>query len=594
MSNPVYRRAVPYPPPAEPSCRQIPGCEPFLRAISEEPLEDLHRLALADWLEDNGDPARAEFIRLQVRLAHLPEHDPQRFDLEERSEDLLAEHRPRWLSHLPKWARGLELTFRRGLPEAVKMSPAAWLRHGKRLAELVPLTRLEIDYTGVSMHLGEVARLVAEIGLTELKCSLWSNDAEIGSFFTEMGGARLRRLVLGGGPDGIDLVSRLLAWPGLGRLTDLEFVDETCRPQALLASPNLARVERLVLRKTRNSAGDWFALAGNIWLTELRSLSLGEMEYAECGLGRALAAAPWSKLENLRLLANHAGPEDLVELLSGHWGSGLRSLDLSVDGDAASQALGQAHLPRLEALTLTARRFGRDQWSNLCASGLASGLASLAITSYEPTEGIAAVLAQTPLTRLSRLSLSGERIGESQVRALLDSGCLKSLRELSLFSAGYRTGMAPALAACSGLSRLRALTLRHVPFEDHDFATLASSRYLGDLSRLNLRHTDLNDDRLAVMLGAPWLSSLRELCLSHNIRITDRGAAALAACPALSRLRLLDLRQTAIHSTGAAALAGSPHLDRLSRLVLPIGRINTKTQDRLRERFGTALVLESF
>ncbi len=77
----------------------------FLADIRANPDDDAVRLVFADWLEDNGDPDRAEFIRLQVRLAQLPEYDPARFEMEERSQDLLAEHQARWLAHLPKWAR---------------------------------------------------------------------------------------------------------------------------------------------------------------------------------------------------------------------------------------------------------------------------------------------------------------------------------------------------------------------------------------------------------------------------------------------------------------------------------------------------------
>lgn len=34
----------------------------LLRAILAEPDEDIHRLAYADWLTDNGDAERGEFI----------------------------------------------------------------------------------------------------------------------------------------------------------------------------------------------------------------------------------------------------------------------------------------------------------------------------------------------------------------------------------------------------------------------------------------------------------------------------------------------------------------------------------------------------
>src|SRR6266536_2591802 len=103
------------------------SADTFLAGIRERPEDDAERLVFADWLEEQDEPDRAEFIRLQVRLAQLSDHDPARFDLEERAQDLLAEHQSRWLSHLPKWARAVELNFRRGLPEEAKMLAAAWL-----------------------------------------------------------------------------------------------------------------------------------------------------------------------------------------------------------------------------------------------------------------------------------------------------------------------------------------------------------------------------------------------------------------------------------------------------------------------------------
>jgi uncharacterized protein (TIGR02996 family) len=43
----------------------------LLRAILTNPEEDMPRLVLADWLEENGCPERAEFVRVQVELARL-------------------------------------------------------------------------------------------------------------------------------------------------------------------------------------------------------------------------------------------------------------------------------------------------------------------------------------------------------------------------------------------------------------------------------------------------------------------------------------------------------------------------------------------
>jgi uncharacterized protein (TIGR02996 family) len=44
----------------------------FIRKICEEPDEDTHRLVFVDWLEEDGEPERAEFIRLGCELATIP------------------------------------------------------------------------------------------------------------------------------------------------------------------------------------------------------------------------------------------------------------------------------------------------------------------------------------------------------------------------------------------------------------------------------------------------------------------------------------------------------------------------------------------
>src|SRR5215212_7800179 len=50
--------AAPYP----------PGWEPFLAAINANLDDDTPRLVFADWLQENGDEPRAEFIRIQCEL----------------------------------------------------------------------------------------------------------------------------------------------------------------------------------------------------------------------------------------------------------------------------------------------------------------------------------------------------------------------------------------------------------------------------------------------------------------------------------------------------------------------------------------------
>ncbi|MBN9120375.1 MAG: TIGR02996 domain-containing protein [Planctomycetes bacterium] len=59
-----------------------PGYEPFLHAICADPEDDTPRLVYADWLDENGAPERAEFIRLQIafdRRRAVPARDRDLF-----------------------------------------------------------------------------------------------------------------------------------------------------------------------------------------------------------------------------------------------------------------------------------------------------------------------------------------------------------------------------------------------------------------------------------------------------------------------------------------------------------------------------------
>src|SRR4051812_21177794 len=88
----------------------------FLDDIGANLDDDAPRLVYADWLEDNGQPHRAEFIRLQCRLARMSDWDPDRLALEMRERDLLCVYGDEWAWALPTWARprGRRPTFRRG------------------------------------------------------------------------------------------------------------------------------------------------------------------------------------------------------------------------------------------------------------------------------------------------------------------------------------------------------------------------------------------------------------------------------------------------------------------------------------------------
>src|SRR5215469_14182128 len=72
----------------------------LLRAAKADPEDDAPRLVLADWLDERGDPARAELVRLQVARDRLAPYDPRRRELEDREDELTGPGIDAWLASL--------------------------------------------------------------------------------------------------------------------------------------------------------------------------------------------------------------------------------------------------------------------------------------------------------------------------------------------------------------------------------------------------------------------------------------------------------------------------------------------------------------
>src|SRR5262249_35686370 len=141
----------------------------FLEAIAEEPHKDDLRLIYADWLEDNGDPDRAEFIRVQIRLAKMDEDDEERPELERRERELLAAHQERWEGMLESHCRGW--TWWRGFLDDVQVSPRQFLKHARRIMRLGPCTRLSLTYSSPE----DVAKLAASPFLKRVRVLTLAN-----------------------------------------------------------------------------------------------------------------------------------------------------------------------------------------------------------------------------------------------------------------------------------------------------------------------------------------------------------------------------------------------------------------------------------
>jgi uncharacterized protein (TIGR02996 family) len=440
------RRAVPGPLPVEPYFRDLPGSAGFLRAVAEEPLEDAHRLAFADWLDEQGHADRARFIRLQCQHDRLPDHPLARRRVAEEIAALFKAHGAAWTAGLPGDV-GVEWddldNFRRGLLENV-----------------------HVQY----QHYG------------------W------GACATMFASADLRGLRTCLSPE-------LLEQPWLGRLLSLELTDycDAQRLRALASTPALAGLVRLGLTDQWLDTAAFRALAGSLRLPALTSLDVGPCRLRDEGARaladalppplrtlkvrgdlsrysekyvlslagvRALASAPaLAGLEHLDLTWNRAGPAGVESLAASPFLANLTTLILDKGdvGTRGAKALAASpFLKRLTCLSLRSTGLGHEAARALAGSPNLAGLAVLDLgdNTRMATAGLRALAASPHLSGLRVLSLAGVALATEEVRALAGLPSMPGLETLDLSNTRLDGPAARALAAWPGLDRLTALDLR--------------------------------------------------------------------------------------------------------------------------------------
>jgi uncharacterized protein (TIGR02996 family) len=126
--------------------------EALLRSVLESPGDDAPRLVLADWLEERGEPDRAEFVRLQCAYAGRGPTPAER----DRAEALLEAHGPSWLpagcpvTPVPDFGHAPETLspafFRRGFAEWLVVPAEVLLGWAAVLFGSHPVTRVRLSF----------------------------------------------------------------------------------------------------------------------------------------------------------------------------------------------------------------------------------------------------------------------------------------------------------------------------------------------------------------------------------------------------------------------------------------------------------------
>lgn len=431
--------------------------EPALEAaVVAHADEDTPRLVYADWLDENGDPDRAAFIRVQCRLADLPPDDPDwcRLDVQE---DVLAHRLTPYLAELCPplplpYSHGtyaahiiLKKHFRRGFPSRAFYCgsfPRPQLAVAN-FAELVATTTYR-DVELQSLPPEWVERLAESPAVGHLRGLAltfdygWSPTADIdrGAAFLKLTASPVARNLQRLGLAALPLIARTAiaesgGFPALRRLDAPGWAVFG----AVLAAPWMRGLRHLWVRESGTSFGDpAIAAAGE--LPDLHTLELN----ARADLA-VLAAARFPRLVRFVRSGVPLLLRDFQPLFTAPWLAQLHSLDVANSdlGDRAIVALAKYPVARnLRDLRLGNNPFGKMGLNALAEPGAFPELVRLDLAlvyaqKRKATESdVTAFLRRLTCPKLQSLHLTGLPMGDDGARAIADNPNLSGLRELRL------------------------------------------------------------------------------------------------------------------------------------------------------------------
>jgi hypothetical protein len=260
----------------------------------------------------------------------------------------------------------------------------------------------------------------------------------------------------------------------------------------------------------------------------VRSLTLGSGSDWD-DFTRWLASSPcWAGLETFSLMKGILSITAARKLAKALPGTRLRHLAWDWSGGSLDSpgplVKGCLRVP-LESLTLAGVPLLRDALAVLHHPSL---VALDLHGSPLRNEGLAALLEQASLPRLSVLSLADNSLTGPGIRTLAGSDLLGRLTALDLSGNGHhgRSGWLK-LFASANLGQLESLSLRGCRLDDVLVAALARAPHLGRLQALDLGDNPLTDVGLRMVAEAPGLPVLRYLLVP---KVPLRRATLAALC----------------------------------------------------------------
>jgi uncharacterized protein (TIGR02996 family) len=471
----------------------------FLDAIVADIDADAPRLVFADWLDEQGDSDRAEFIRVQVERARRPAWDAAQVRLRLRERELLKRHGEAWLAELPAVKGARWQGFRRGIVAEVSFDTFEALRF--------------------SAH---ACRAVAPVEAVTVR---WPRRKEGKIAIRPI--AELRELTLTGRPEP-DEIAWLADSPQLSTLRALTVLGlDAGDLSRLVASPHLTELRALRLKSNGLGVAGVRALTQAAALTALEELDLSGPGYYEqyyddpiinaVGMEALAGWAGLARVRSLTLSGSDVRPAGLRALVRSPHAGALQNLSLR-SGRLDGQAMAEFHSARPE-LRLEALNLGENVLKDLGAEYVATApcLRELKVLRLDRCEvGLAGARQfarkASFLGGLMRLDVSHNHFGPAGLGALLGRG----------------------------QSSLHILWMRDNDLFDQGAELLAGVPESDALLEVDFSQNGLGAAAALALGESAHLRGLLVLRLADN-PINEPAAAALAASPLGRRLAVLEL-----------------------------------------------------
>lgn len=525
----------------------------FVEAIRSSPGDDVPRLAAADWLDENGDPARAELIRVQCDLARMDVADERYPELHVRQLDLLAAHEREWLGDW--FERLVRWTFDRGFVREITATPDAFAAADPLYAAEPIDAAAFVDEQGESLapdmirdvlsrrHAGRLRAIdAAACQPDEPAAAMFGGDIHTNAWLRELARTPamtgLRELSLFGGTRG-------------GR-DDIDPNDW----QAFCTAEHLAGLTHLDLSNIYDYHGDSAA-----WESALRGLA-----------GATFAPG----LRVLRFDGCHVCTDALLHLTRSRR---LTTLETLTTGEAVlgstitplvAALLDPAALPALRDLTVPYGRHlaavaDHPGWGRFERVGL-DGTDDHRVRDVEMHAAVWRTFLRSPHLRPTTFHVYSPGYYDLAVAGVWDelaaAPWFGGLTELAVSL--YEQGCGPLFdRPLDGFPWFRSLSLNLSPESVERLAKWPGSAYLVELG-LSCNRSATTPEAALTLAASPHLTRrLARLGLSGACR-TPEAVAAVGGCPAVAGVRHLDFAHNELTADGVRTLAaGMSHLESL-------------------------------